>query len=135
MAGLKVWREPNDDPKRKLKFAWKLVELDSGFAGIDTGVPNRVVKEALEARAIAPLAGYGTVRPEVPYGEKSRVDFLLSEPGLPDAYVEVKSVTLSRQPGLAEFPDSVTARGTKHLGELAAMAAQGHRANFEARIV
>ena len=62
------------------------------------------------------------------YGEKSRIDFLLQQDGLPDAWVEVKSVTLSRQPGLAEFPDSVTARGAKHLGELAEMAQSGHRA-------
>ena len=67
------------------------------------------------------------VRAEVKYGENSRIDFLLTGAG-PDCYVEVKSVTLCRTPGLAEFPDSVTARGTKHLGELAAMAAAGHRA-------
>ena len=127
--GTRVWLEPNDDPKRKLKFAWRLVELPGGhWAGIDTAVPNRVVKEALAARAIAPLAAYGTMRPEVRYGEKSRVDFLLSGPGLPDAYVEVKNVHLARQPGLAEFPDSVTARGARHLAELAAMVREGHRA-------
>ncbi len=127
--GTRVWLEPNDDPKRKLKFAWRLVELPGGhWAGIDTAVPNKVVKEALAARAITPLAAYGTVRPEVRYGEKSRVDFLLSEPGLPDAYVEVKNVHLARQPGLAEFPDSVTARGARHLAELAAMVREGHRA-------
>ncbi len=127
--GIRVWLEPNDDPKRKLKFSWRLVELPGGhWAGIDTAVPNKVVKEALAARAIAPLAAYDTVRPEVRYGEKSRVDFLLSGPGLPDAYVEVKNVHLSRQPGLAEFPDSVTVRGARHLAELAAMVREGHRA-------
>jgi sugar fermentation stimulation protein A len=82
----------------------------------------------LEERAVTGLEMYGTVRAEVKYGANSRIDFLLTEPGLPDAYVEVKSVTLSRRPGLAEFPDSVTARGAKHLGELGAMAAAGHRA-------
>jgi sugar fermentation stimulation protein A len=74
------------------------------------------------------LAMYETVRPEVNYGEKSRIDFLLTQPGLPDAYVEVKSATLSRTPSLVEFPDSVTARGAKHLAELAQMARAGHRA-------
>jgi sugar fermentation stimulation protein A len=68
------------------------------------------------------------VLPEQKYGAGSRVDFLLRQIGLPDAYVEVKSVTLSRQAGLAEFPDSVTARGRKHLEELAQMARAGHRA-------
>ena len=127
--GSKVWLEPNDDPKRKLKFGWRLVDHENGhFTGVDTSVPNRALKAALLAGEIPELAAYDTVRAEVKYGEKSRIDFLLSGPDLPDAYVEVKSVTLSRQTGLAEFPDSVTARGTKHLGELAKMAAQGHRA-------
>ncbi len=127
--GEKIWLEPNDDPKKKLKYGWRLVDHENGhFTGVDTSVPNKALRAALEAREIPELAAYETVRPEVKYGENSRIDFLLTGPGLPDAYVEVKSVTLSRQPGLAEFPDSVTARGTKHLGELAAMATQGHRA-------
>ena len=127
--GTKIWLEPNDDPRKKLKFGWRLVDHENGhFTGVDTSVPNRTLRAALEARQIAPLAAYGTVRPEVKYGQSSRIDFLLSEPGLPDAYVEVKSVTLSREPGLAEFPDSRTARGAKHLEELSAMARAGHRA-------
>ena len=127
-SGLKVWLEPNDDPKRKLKLAWKLVELGTGFAGIDTGVPNRVVKEALVAGQIPELAAYTTVRPEQKYGSNSRIDFLLSDPGLPEAYVAVKNVHLMRTPGLAEFPDSVTTRGAKHLSELAEMRQAGARA-------
>ena len=125
----RVWLEPNNDPKKKLKFGWRLIDHENGhFTGVDTSVPNRALKSALEARQIPALAAYDTVRSEVKYGEKSRIDFLLSTDGLADCYVEVKSVTLSRQPGLAEFPDSVTARGTKHLGELSAMVEQGHRA-------
>ena len=127
--GTRIWVEPNDDPKKKLKFGWRLAELEGGhLAGIDTGVPNRVVREALEARAIPALEAYGTVRPEVKYGTNSRVDFLLSEPGLPDAYVEVKNVHLRRKGDLAEFPDCVTTRGAKHLAELSDMVRQGHRA-------
>lgn len=127
--GMRIWLEPNDDPKKKLNYGWRLVEHAGGhFTGVDTSVPNRALRAALEAGEIAELAAYETVRPEVKYGEKSRIDFMLTQPGLPDCYVEVKSVTLSRQPGLAEFPDSVTARGTKHLEELASMVAQGHRA-------
>ncbi|SDX30101.1 sugar fermentation stimulation protein A [Ruegeria halocynthiae] len=127
--GEKIWLEPNDDPKKKLKYGWRLVDHENGhFTGVDTSVPNRALRTALKAREFPELAAYETIRPEVKYGENSRIDFLLTQPGLPDAYVEVKSVTLSREPGLAEFPDSVTARGTKHLGELAKMAAQGHRA-------
>jgi sugar fermentation stimulation protein A len=127
--GTRIWLEPNDDPKKKLKFGWRLVDHGNGhFTGVDTSIPNRALRAALEAGQIAELAQYLTVRPEVKYGQNSRIDFLLSAPDAPDAYVEVKSVTLSRQRGLAEFPDSVTARGAKHLGELARMAQAGHRA-------
>ena len=126
--GEAIWLEPNDDPKRKLKYAWRLVEHEGGhFTGVDTGVPNKVLRAALEAHAVPGLMGYDTVRPEVKYAEKSRVDFLLSG-GPQDIYVEVKSVTLSRQAGLAEFPDSVTARGARHLADLAQMVGEGHRA-------
>ena len=127
--GSRIWLEPNDDPKKKLNYGWRLVDHENGhFTGVDTALPNRALKAALMARAVQPLSAYGQVRPEVKYGENSRIDFLLQGEGLPDAYVEVKSVTLSRQAGLAEFPDSVTARGAKHLGELARMAKAGHRA-------
>ena len=127
--GLKVWLEPNDDPKKKLKYGWRLVEFENGhWAGIDTSVPNRVVKEALEAGQVTEVAAYQSVRPEVKYGINSRVDFLLTQDGLPDAYVEVKNVHLLREDNWAEFPDSVTTRGAKHLAELSEMVAQGHRA-------
>ncbi|MEM1432388.1 MAG: DNA/RNA nuclease SfsA [Pseudomonadota bacterium] len=127
--GARIWLEPNDDPKKKLKYGWRLVELGGGhWSGIDTAVPNRVVKAALARRAVPRLAAYGGVRAEVKYGKASRVDFLLTEPGLPDAYVEVKNVHLRRSGDWAEFPDSVTARGAKHLAELADMVRAGHRA-------
>ncbi|MCK0139832.1 DNA/RNA nuclease SfsA [Aliiroseovarius sp. F47248L] len=125
--GMKIWLEPNDDPKKKLKFGWRLVDHENGhLTGVDTSVPNRALRAALEARSVPGLANYHSVRPEVKYGDNSRIDFLLEGDAL--TYVEVKSVTLCRQSGLAEFPDSVTARGTKHLGELEHMVAQGHRA-------
>ncbi len=127
--GLRIWLEPNDDPKKKLKYGWRLVEHDSGhFTGVDTSVPNRALKQALLAKDLPELADYESVRSEVKYGTNSRIDFLLSDPAMPDLYVEVKSVTLMREAGKAEFPDSVTARGTKHLQELTEMVAQGHDA-------
>lgn len=126
--GTRIWVEPNDDPKKKLRYGWRLVDHGNGhFTGVDTGVPNRALKAALMARTVAGLPAYRSVKAEVAYGEGSRVDFVLSGDG-PDTYVEVKSVTLSRTPGLAEFPDSVTARGAKHLGELANAVATGKRA-------
>lgn len=127
--GTRVWLEPNDDPKKKLKYGWRLVQhLDGHFTGVDTSVPNRMLKAALEAGEVPALSDYDDVRAEVPYGEKSRIDFLLSKEGQPDAYVEVKSVTLCRHPGVAEFPDSQTDRGARHMLELALMAKQGYRA-------
>ncbi|WP_227271884.1 DNA/RNA nuclease SfsA [Roseobacter weihaiensis] len=127
--GTRVWLEPNDDPKKKLKYGWRLVDHQNGhFTGVDTSLPNRALKTALMSRSIATFADYGLVRAEVKYGQNSRIDFLLSEAGMPDAYIEVKSVTLSRLQGQAEFPDSVTTRGAKHLTELARMAELGHRA-------
>lgn len=125
--GMRVWLEGNDDPKKKLDWGWRLAEVGDAFVGIDTGAANAVVAEALAA-GIEGLNTYDTIRPEVKYREKSRVDFLLSSEGRRDCYLEVKSVTLMRDAGHAEFPDSVTARGAKHLGDLAAMVEQGHRA-------
>lgn len=128
-AGLKIWLEPNDDPKKKLKYGWRLIEHDNGhWTGIDTAIPNRVLKQALTAGDVTELAPYRSIRPEVAYGKNSRIDFLLTQEGLPDCYVEIKNVHLRRQSDLAEFPDSVTARGKKHLEELTDMVAQGHRA-------
>jgi sugar fermentation stimulation protein A len=126
--GLRVWLEPNDDPKKKLRFGWRVAQLGNGaWVGIDTGIPNKVIKEALQAKQISQLAAYNTILQEQKYGSNSRVDFLLKEPGLPDAYVEVKNVNLWRRDDWAEFPDTVTARGLKHLGVLGDMAQAGHR--------
>lgn len=127
--GLVVWLEHIPDPRRSLPWSWRLVELPDGhLAGIDTGLPNRLVAEALAEGRIPGLAGYDHVRPEVRYATKSRVDFLLTGAGRPDTYVEVKNVHLRRTGSLAEFPDSVTARGARHLADLGAMVAAGHRA-------
>ncbi len=128
MPGLTVWVSRSDNPRRKLAHSLELVELETGLVGINTAMPNRIVAEALAAGAIPAVAAYGSVRPEVKYGERSRVDFLLTEPGLPDLYLEVKNVHLSRERGMAEFPDAATARGTRHLGDLARMVESGHRA-------
>ncbi len=132
MPGARVWLSKSDDPKRKLPYAWELVEVDLGagteLVGVNTALPNRLVHAALGDGGIAECAGYATVRREVKYGANSRVDFVLDCPHRGPCYVEVKNVHLMRTPGLAEFPDSVTARGARHMEELAAMAASGARA-------
>jgi len=126
--GTLAWVEPNDDPRKKLKFAWRIAELTTGtLVLVDTAQANRIVKEALGNNAISEFANLD-FRPEVKYGEGSRIDFLLTDQSGQQTFVEVKSVTLSRATGHAEFPDSVTARGTKHLQELSKVVEQGHRA-------
>jgi sugar fermentation stimulation protein A len=130
--GTRVWLSTSDSPTRKYRHTWELVELDFGGrrvrVGINTGHPNRIVSEAIRAGRVGELAGYGSLRQEVKYGESSRIDILLEGQGRAPCYVEVKNVHMSRRAGVAEFPDSVTARGAKHLEELARMVAAGARA-------
>ncbi|WP_434051455.1 MAG: DNA/RNA nuclease SfsA [Roseibium sp.] len=127
-AGSRVWLSRSDNPKRKLKYSWEIIEADGALVGINTAHPNKLVEEAIEDARIKELSGYASLRREVKYGKNSRIDVLLEGADGGRTYVEVKNVHLMRQPGLAEFPDSVTARGAKHLGELADMVAEGHKA-------
>jgi len=134
--GSRVFLSRSDNPARKLKYSWEIVEADFGrgpeFVGINTSHPNALVFDAIAAGFFPEFAGYTSARREVKYGRNSRVDILLTGDGettnLPPCYVEIKNVHMMRQPGLAEFPDSVTARGAKHLLELGDMVAAGGRA-------
>ncbi|WP_428641086.1 DNA/RNA nuclease SfsA [Roseibium sp.] len=126
--GSRVWLSLSDNPKRKLKYSWEVMEADGALVGINTAHPNKLVEEALQDGRIPELAGFASLKREVKYGKNSRVDILLESTDGAKTYVEVKNVHLMRQPGFAEFPDSVTARGAKHLAELADMVGEGHRA-------
>lgn len=132
LPGATVWLSVSANPTRKYPHTWELVEADLGqgpvLVGINTGHPNRLVSDAIAAGEIPELAGYASLRREVKYGLSSRIDILLEDSKKGLAYVEIKNVHLSRAHGLAEFPDSVTERGVKHLAELSAMVAEGHRA-------
>ncbi|WP_092885317.1 DNA/RNA nuclease SfsA [Roseicitreum antarcticum] len=125
--GLTCWLEPNTDPRKKLAYGWRLVGLPGGgLANIDTSLPNRIVAEGLAQGRVATLSAYTDFRREVVLGA-SRVDFRATAPGLPDVYLEVKSVTL-RRGAQALFPDTVTTRGARHLADLAQARGAGHRA-------
>jgi sugar fermentation stimulation protein A len=126
--GLAVYLSRSANPARKLAWNWELVALSSGLVGINTVHPNRLAADAIADGTVAELDGYAALRREVRYGRNSRIDILLSGPGRPDTYVEIKNVHLSRRPRLAEFPDCRTERGAKHLAELSDMVRAGHRA-------
>jgi len=127
--GWQVWLSHNDNPKRKLAYSWELVKSDAGhYIGINTHRANDLVAEAMDNHVIKELAAYQHKKREVKLShDNSRIDFMLSGLGLPDCYVEVKSVTLL-QDNQGYFPDAVTVRGHKHLRALADLALQGKRA-------
>ena len=125
--GSEVWVSPAQNPSRKLKYTWEMIRVGKSLVGINTNHPNNIVKEAIGNNSITDLLGYASIRREVKYGVNSRIDILLEAPDQPDCYVEVKSVTLKRGK-LAEFPDAVTTRGTKHLVELTNQVRAGKRA-------
>jgi sugar fermentation stimulation protein A len=130
----RIWLSDSGNPLRKYRCTWELIEVDLGIGpelvGVNTGQPHALTAEAIAAGLIPELRDYASVRQEVKYGQKSRIDFLLEDPVRPACYLEVKNVHLMRKPRLAEFPDSVTERGAKHLRELARMRADGARAGM-----
>src|SRR5579862_8385010 len=118
-----VWRY-----LRKYRHTWEIVEVGKVMVGINTGLPNALVAEAIAAGAIPELAGYTSLRREVAFGEeRSRVDLLLEDPRREPCYVEVKNVTAAVAKGVALFPDAVSDRGAKHLRELMRLKAAGLR--------
>lgn len=132
MAGLQTPGAPvilsdSGDEKRALRMTLERVRVGRAWVGVNTMLPNRIVRHGIENGLVPELAGYGVVRSEVVCGPSSRIDLLLEQPGRPRAWVEVKNTTL-RDGAVARFPDAVTERGRKHLGELERLAAEGDRA-------
>jgi len=123
-----VWVSFHDNPKRKLKYTLELTQMNNELICTNTGVANKISIEAIQNETIKELQGFENIKPEQKYGQNSRIDILLSNnDDEKKCYVEVKSVSLKIDDELA-FPDSVTARGTKHLQELTEISSQGHRA-------
>lgn len=127
-AGSRVWLSESDSATRKYRHTWELVEVGEVMVGINTGLPNALVSEAIADGTIGELSGYASIRREVAFGEeRSRVDLLLEGAGREDCYVEVKNVTAAASKGVALFPDCVSERGAKHLRELMRLKARGLR--------
>ncbi len=124
--GARVVLRDSEDPKRKLRHTFQTIEVGGTWVNVDTGLPNALAYEAVEAGLIEELTGYESLRREVKYGTGSRIDLLLEDETRGKAYVEVKNTTLA-EGDLAKFPDAVTSRGLKHLHELARVVEEGHR--------
>lgn len=125
--GWKAYLTHSDDPKRKLKYTLELTHNGESFISINTGMTNKLVKEALDNKVIKELSAYSEIKAEQKVLD-SRLDFFLTNENLPDAYVEVKNVTLKQDSNRALFPDAVSTRGQKHLKDLIELKSMGHRA-------
>ncbi|MCM2293605.1 DNA/RNA nuclease SfsA [Allorhizobium sp. BGMRC 0089] len=126
--GSRIFLSDHAGSSRKYRYGFEMIEADGTLVGVNTALPNHLAREAIALGLADDLAAYPTVQTERRYGENSRIDLLLSSPNRADCYVEVKNVHFIRRAGLAEFPDSVTARGAKHLDEMARLIENGKRA-------
>ena len=124
--GRPVYLSSHDNPKRKLKYTWELIEMPTSLVGVNTLVPNRLVFESIKAGAVAELTGYDEVEREVKINDHTRLDLALASSARPNCYGEIKNCTLVND-GVALFPDAVTTRGLKHINELEALAQAGNR--------
>jgi sugar fermentation stimulation protein A len=126
-AGAEAYVSRSDNPRRKLAYTWELVRSGASLVGVNTMLANALAAEAIGAQRIPELRGYGALRREVRYGANSRVDLLLEDGAGPPCYVEVKNVSMGRA-GVAAFPDAVSVRAARHMGELAAQVRAGRGA-------
>ena len=123
--GRTVYLSRHNNPNRRLKYSWEMIEMPTSLVGVNTLVPNKLVKTSILADKIQELSGFDRVRSEIKYGGNSRIDLLL-EKGESRCFVEVKNCTLVTD-GVACFPDAVTSRGLKHLVELQQQVRLGNR--------
>ena len=125
--GSPVWISTSDNPKRKLKFTWELIHTRGTYIGINTQVPNRLVKDAVANGQVPELGAITAVKSEVKTSDHTRLDLMVTGEDNARTYVEIKNCTLVED-GLAMFPDAVTTRGQKHLDELVRLKQEGHGA-------
>lgn len=125
--GRPVYLSQHDNPKRKLKYTWELIDMPASLVGVNTQLPNRLAAHAIADGQVRELTGYSDIQREVKVGDHSRLDIRLHSPRQGSCYIEVKNCTLVED-GVARFPDAVTTRGRKHLEELGRLVASGHRA-------
>ncbi|MCW7754985.1 DNA/RNA nuclease SfsA [Desulfobotulus sp. H1] len=124
--GRPVWVTHDPSPSRKLSYTWYLIQMKESLVGIHTQIPNNLVSRSIEKGLVPELAGYQSLKREA-VTQNARLDILLSDPVQKNCFVEVKNCTQIIN-GLAAFPDAVTARGKKHMEELAMLVDSGHRA-------
>lgn len=126
LPGRRVFISPANNPKRKLRYTWEIVEVDDVMVGANTAIPNTLVGAMLRDRVLPGLDDWTELVPERKVGEKSRTDFWLKTPK-GEHFIEVKNCHLVYPDGHGYFPDSVSARAAKHMGELAELASKGHQ--------
>ena len=124
--GNKAWFSLSDNPKRKLKYTLEMIEVKDGKVGINTLITNKIVLEALKHKKINKLNKFNLIKTESKFSDGTRFDFLLSN-DKEKCFLEVKNVTLLREKKIAEFPDAITSRGTKHLNELCNAKKKGYQ--------
>ena len=124
--GNKVWFSISNNPKRKLKYTLEIIEVKNEKVGINTLLTNKIVFEALSNKKIDTLIKFKNIKPEAKFSDKTRFDFFLSN-DKEKCFLEVKNVTLLREKKIAEFPDAITSRGTKHLNELCNAIKKGYQ--------
>ncbi len=124
--GNRVWISKNNNPERKLKFTLQIIEQRGNKVGVNTHITNKIFYEALKNNKVNFLRGKKEIIREFKYNKHTRFDFLVKFRNS-DYLIEVKNVTLSRKKNLAEFPDSVTSRGAKHIKELTEAAKKGYK--------
>ena len=125
--GNEVLISKSDDPKRKLKYTLEIIKVKKNLVGVNTHFANKIVHHGLSYNLINELKNNDTIRPEVFFNKETRFDFLI-EKNNQKIFVEVKNVTLFRNEKIAEFPDAITTRGTKHLKTLIDATKKGYKA-------